>query len=434
MIRSTTFGIAVFGVLLASGLDSVNGQDWNQFRGPRGDGVTTVKNVPTEWSAEKNILWKVPLPQPCNGSPVVSKDKIFLAGAEDADGKQRSLMAYSLIDGQRLWKKTVDFGKKEITHKTNPYCGTTPATDGKNVVVWHGSAGLFCYDLDGEEKWSHDFGEFVHMWGYGSSPIIHDGLVYLHTGPGKERVALVAIRVDDGKIQWTKDESFEGDGEKNPDGKYMGSWATPVVTNHGGKDIVICAFATRVNAYDAKSGELLFFCNGLRGPRGDLAYSSPLISGDICVSRGGYQGPSLAFRLGGKGDITESQRLWRKEQNPQNIGSGVVLDDHYFVINAGPGTIQCHEAKTGKEKWVDRGAGNHWASLVLAGGNLYATAQNGTVVVFKPNIEGFEVVSRNKIGEASNSTPAFINGAIVFRSMKHLYCIGKPVQVALNVK
>jgi outer membrane protein assembly factor BamB len=432
MLRSTTLGLFVFGLFCVSSIQPVVGQDWNQFRGPRGDGISPAKNVPTEWSVDKNILWKVPLPQPCNGSPIVSKDVIFMAGAEDGDGRQRSLSAYSLANGNKLWTKTVDFGQKEPTHDTNPYCGTTPAADGKHVVVWHSSAGLFCYDYTGKELWSHNFGDFVHMWGYGTSPIIHDGMVYLHTGPGKERVALIAMRIEDGKVQWTKEEPFEGDGEKNPAGKYMGSWATPIVTNRDGKDIIVCAYATRVNAYDAKSGNLLFFCTGLRGERGDLAYSSPLIVGDICVSRGGYSGPSLAFRLGGKGDTTDTNRLWRNDKNAQSIGSGVVWNDHYFMISAGPGTIQCMNAKTGKEKWVGRGAGNHWASLVLADGNFYATAQNGTVIVFKPSLEKLEIVARNKIGEPSNSTPAFVNGALVFRTMKHLYCIGKPVQVAVK--
>lgn len=428
--RTMTPAITLLGLFLASSISSVSGQDWNQFRGPRGDGVAQVKSVPTEWDAEKNVLWKAPLTLPCNGSPIVSKDIIFLTGPEDSDGRQRSLYAHSLANGNQLWTKTVDFGQKEPTHKTNPYCGTTPAADGKHVVVWHSSAGLFCYDYAGNELWSHDFGDFVHMWGYGTSPIIHDGMVYLHTGPGKERVALVAIRIDDGKVQWTKEEPLDGDGEKNPDGKYMGSWANPIVTNVNGKDVIVCAFSTRVNAYDAKSGDLLFFCNGLRGERGDLAYSSPLISGDICLTRGGYSGPSLAFRLGGKGDITESQRLWRKDKNPQSIGSGIVWNDHYFMVNAGPGTIECRDVKTGEEKWTSRGEGNHWASLVLAAGNLYATAQDGSVTVFKPNLEKLEIVAQNKIGEPSNSTPAFINGAIIFRSMKYLYCIGKPIQVA----
>lgn len=412
------------------GLDNSFGQQWSQFRGPRGDGVAPAKNVPTEWNSEKNIRWKVPLPQPCNGSPVVYRDRIYLATAEDVDGLARSLYAFSVADGQPLWKRTVDFGEKEPTHKTNPYEGTTPAADEGHVVVWHGSAGLYCYDHQGEEQWSRDFGDFVHMWGYGTSPIIHQGIVYLHTGPGKEGVSLIAVRLEDGEVLWRHDEPQEGDGERNPENKYMGSWATPIVTTHGGRDLVICTFATRVVALDAKVGAMAFFCEGLRGQRGDLAYSSPLISGDICIARGGYQGPSIAFRLGGKGNITETQRVWRKDQNPQNIGSGVVLDDHYFMINAGPGTIQCLEAKTGKEKWVDRGAGNHWASLVLADGHFYATAQDGTVIVFKPSVEGFQQVARNRIGEPSNATPAFIDGAIIFRSMKHLYCIGNPEKVA----
>ncbi|HIF34375.1 MAG TPA: hypothetical protein EYG57_17470 [Planctomycetes bacterium] len=409
-------------------------EDWNQFRGPRGDGVARVENVPVRWSAEENIHWKVALPSPCNGSPIVSKNIIFLAGAEDSKGLQRSLYAHDLLSGQKLWGRTVNIAVEEPTHKTNPYCGTTPAADGKHVVVWHSSAGLFCYDYRGNEEWSHDFGDFIHMWGYGTSPIIHDGMVYLHTGPGKKEVGFIAIRLADGEIQWKQTEPFEGDGEHNLAKKYMGSWATPVVTKYEGRDIVLCTFSTRVNAYDAKSGKIVFSCEGIRGPKGDLAYSSPLVIGDICVSRGGFGGPSLGFRMGGKANITESHRLWRNEKNPQSIGSGVAWNGHYFMANAGPGTIQCMDPRTGAEKWTDRGAGNHWASLVMAGGNLYATAQNGTVVVFRADVEKFDEVAQNKIGEPSNSTPAFIDGAIIFRSAKHLFCIGNPVRVAARIE
>ena len=426
MVRSTCLGLLAVSVCCAVS----RGEDWNQFRGPRGYGVARVENVPLRWSSEENIHWKVDLPGPGNGSPIVTKNIIFLAGAQDKKGLQRSLYAYDLHSGRKMWEQTVSFPVEEPTHKTNPYCGTTPAADGKHVVVWHSSAGLFCYDYQGNEEWSHDLGNFVHMWGYGTSPIIHDGLVYLHTGPGKEKVSLVAIGIEDGKIRWTQDEPFEGDGEHNEAKKYMGSWATPVITTHQGRDIVLCTFSTRVNAYDAKSGTRLFSCQGIRGPKGDLAYSLPLIIGDICVARGGFGGPSLAFRLGGKADITESRRLWRNEKNPQSIGSGVVWNDYYFMANAGPGTIQCMDPRTGDEKWADRGAGNHWASLVIAGGHMYATAQNGTVVVFRADIKKFDEVARNKIGEPSNSTPAFIDGAIIFRAASHLYCIGNPTRVA----
>lgn len=417
----TTIATTILLVSVLAG--QARAEDWNQFRGPNADGVAKVKSVPTHWSPQENVAWKTPLPQPCNGSPIVSKGIVFVASPEDSKGHGRSLYAFDMKDGAKLWGRTVDFGRDEPTHQTNPFCGTTPAADGERVVVWHSSAGLFCYDYQGEQKWSHEFGDFVHMWGYGTSPIIHNGIVFLHTGPGMEKVSLIAIRMSDGKILWKQDEPIDGNGERNSAEKYMGSWATPVITHHNGRDIVVCAFSTRVNAYSAESGELLFYCNGLRGDRGDLAYSSPLIIGDICVARGGFQGPSLAFKLGGTGNVTDSHGLWRNTRNPQNIGSGIAFGDHYFMANAGPGTIQCMNLKTGKEAWVARGADNHWASLVLAGGHLYATAQDGTVTVFRPNTESYDVVAANQLGERSNATPAFVEGAIIFRSMKNLYCL-----------
>ncbi|MCA9155377.1 MAG: PQQ-binding-like beta-propeller repeat protein, partial [Planctomycetales bacterium] len=129
------------GCLCAAGfLAPLSAADWPQFRGPTGDGVSTATNVPIEWDANSNVAWKAPLPRPANGSPIVSGGRVFVTSAEDADGKQRSLICFDAADGKQLWKQTVQIDKKMPTHQTNPYCGTTPAADGERVVVWHASA------------------------------------------------------------------------------------------------------------------------------------------------------------------------------------------------------------------------------------------------------------------------------------------------------
>jgi outer membrane protein assembly factor BamB len=398
--------------------------DWPMFRGPSLDGVSPEDSAPTTWSSKENIRWKAPLPRPGNGSPIVSKGRVFVTSVEDEDGKQRSLYCFDEAEGKELWVKTVDFAKKMPTHKTNPYAGTTPAADGEHVVVWHASAGLYCYDFAGKELWSKDLGEFKHMWGYGTSPIIHRGRVILPTGPG-EKCFVAAFELETGKQIWRTDEPQEGNGERNAKGNYMGTWSSPVIAKVEGQDQILLTQSTRLVAYDPADGKILWYCEGVSHNKGDLSYSSPVIAGDICFVTGGFNGPAMAVRLGGTGDVTETHRLWRTEQQPQSIGSPVAVEGNIYRPNAGPGTLQCIDPADGKTLWQDRAGGSQWASIVQAGGLLYATDQNGGTTVFKPNPEMFEQVAKNNLADGCNATPAIANGRIFIRTDKNLWCIGE---------
>lgn len=397
--------------------------DWPAFRGPTYDGIAAEKSAPTTWSNAENVKWKAELPRPGNGSPIVVGDRVFVTSAEDDKGKQRSLYCFAANDGKQLWVRTVELDKVMPTHKTNPYCATTPLCDGKRVVVWHGSAGLWCYDMEGKELWSRDLGEFRHIWGYASSPVLYKNNIILHSGPG-DRSFVAALNIETGETVWETEEPQDAKGSRNKAGQYQGSWSTPVIAKVDGEDQIIVMLNTRVNAYDPETGEIIASCDGLRHDRGDLAYSSAVIAGDICFATGGFSGPALAFRLGGKGDVTETHRLWRQEKQPQSIGSGVAVDGYVYRPNAGPGTIQCIDPATGKVLWNQR-AGSHWASIIKVGDLLYATNQSGNTIVFKPNPEKFEQVASNRLGDHCNATPAVANGRIYIRTDQHLYCIGE---------
>jgi len=399
--------------------------DWPGFRGLNGNGKTSETNLPVEWNKEKNVKWSFELPGPGNSSPIVSHGRVFVTCAED-EGTKRHLYCIDRKTGKLLWKKTVVWNKPEKMHKTNPYCGSTPAADGERVVVWHGSAGIFCYDFSGKELWKKDLGPFTHIWGYGSSPVIHNGKVFLNAGPGK-RQFLIALDLKSGKQVWKTDEPGGSDSAK---GRYIGSWSTPVIVTVDGQQQLLCSMPTRVVAYHPDSGKLLWEISGIKGPRGDLFYTSPVVAGDVGVVMGGYKGPIIAFKLGGSGDVAEKNILWRsKGPQPQRIGSGVVVDEHLYVANADGGTAQCFELQTGKLKWRTRlGGGAHWGALVFADGRLYVTNQRGVTHVFKPNPEMFESITTNTLGERSNSTPAMSDGEIFLRTAGGVYCISKDAE------
>lgn len=400
--------------------------DWPSFRGPQGNGIADEKGVPLEWSKDKNVRWRTPLPRPANSSPIVSNGSVFVTCAEDKDGHQRSLYCFDRANGKQRWVRTVEFDKTEPTHQTNPYCGSTPVADGKRVVVWHNSAGIYCYDFEGNQLWGKSLGEFEHMWGYGTSPILYRDRVIMHCGPGKQ-VFVAALDLNTGETIWKTDEPIEGDGSYRDDKNYMGSWTTPILASIDGRDEIICSMPTRVVAYDPNDGKLLWFCEGIRGRKGSLAYSSPVIANDVCVSIGGFGGPGLGFRLGGMGNITDTNRLWHTETNPQSIGSGVVVGGYFYRPNeAQNAALDCMEPKTGKIVWRNNTVdGKIWGSIVYAAGRCYATNQDGITIVFKPDSAAFDLLAQNDLGERTNATPAISNGEIFLRTDKALYCISE---------
>ena len=401
------------------GAPGIHAADWPAFRGPAGNGVSSETDVPLHWGPEQNIKWKTPLPAPGNSSPIVSKGKVFLTCATDA-GKNRGLYCYDRRDGRLLWSQIVPYDRNDPTHGTNPYCGSSPAADGTRIVVWHGSAGLYCYNYDGEKLWSRDLGEFKHIWGYGSSPVLYGEKIILNCGPG-ERTFVTAIDATNGQTIWQVDEPGGASGEKGSS-EWIGSWSTPVVAKLAGRDQILVSLPYHVNAYDPADGNVLWTCDGLD----KLVYTSPLVGDGVIVAMGGYHGPAMAFKPGGSGNVTESNRLWHATaKNPQRIGSGVIVGRNLFMANE-QHIGQCIDVETGKDLWQNRmPEGPIWASPVLSGDRLYVTNQLGTTLVFRANPEKFDLLAENKLEERSNSTLAISDGEIFLRTFQSLFCIGE---------
>lgn len=404
--------------LLSALPNLARGDDWPAFRGPRGDGISTETAAPLEWSTEKNILWKTPLAAAGNGSPIVARDRVWIAGP-GTDPQDRSLLCFDRATGKLRWSKTVAFTGEDPTHRTNPHCSSTPATEGTRVVVWHGSAGLYCYDLDGAELWHRDLGTFRHIWGYGSSPVIWRDRLFLNAGPG-ENSFVAAFDLKTGQTLWELKVPGGASGEAGAE-SWTGSWSTPTLLERDGATQVLVSLPGRVVALDAGTGEIAWSCEGL----GKLVYTSAVVSEGLGLVMGGYHGPALGFRLGGKGDVTNTHRLWlHDKKNPQRIGTGVVLGRHLYMANE-QFLAQCLELETGNEVWTARlPQGVIWGSLVRVGDRLYVTNQAGTTSVFRATPEKFELLAENPLGETSNSTIAVSNGQIFLRTHGHLYAIG----------
>jgi outer membrane protein assembly factor BamB len=416
--------------------------NWPAWRGPTGQGHSAETNLPLEWSAKKNVKWKVPLEFPGNSSPIIWGDKIFLTQAnkdanpkKDAKGKVdsklsksgtiRSLLCLSRADGKILWRKDVKYDIPETNWSDFPYCNASPVTDGERVVVSFGSAGLYCYDLGGKELWKRtDLGKWEHIFGNAASPVIHGEAVIQWCGPNqnpKDRNYLIAVNKKTGQTVWEHDESY-------------GSWSTPLIAPVNGKDQLLIGQSQDVKnkpdnetgylkGIDPATGSELWKCQGLNS----YVYTSPLYADGVAVNMCGYGGSALAVKLGGSGDITKD-RLWlHPKPATQRVGSGVIVGEHVYMVDENA-VAHCYDLKTGEDLWKgeERLKGTTWGSIVHADGRLYLLMRNGDTIVLaaKPK---FEILATNSLGggEQTNSSIAVSNGEIVIRTHKHLWCIAQ---------
>jgi len=398
--------------------------NWPAWRGAEGTGVANENGLPPKWSATENVRWKVPLPEAGNSTPVVWGNRIFLT--QPAGKDKRTLMCLDRKTGKMLWQKAVTGQPNEDTHDTNPYCSATPVTDGERVIVWYGSAGMHCYDFDGKELWKREFPKIDHEWGYGSSPLIEGDLCIFYHGPG-ENSRLMAVNKKTGKTVWeaqdppiqkrARTDGFRGQEQKG----IVGSFASPIVVN---KELIM-VYPQMICAFDPKTGKELWRCDGLN----ELIYTSPIAGDGVVVAMGGFLGTSVAVKQGGKGDVTETHRLWTSVRTKNRLGSGVIKDGYVYVLNT-EAIAECIELKTGKSLWQERVTAvgpksSSWSSMVLAGDHIYVLNQSGDTVVMKAAPK-FEIVGVHSIGnELTNASHALSDGEIFIRTHQHLWCIGQ---------
>jgi outer membrane protein assembly factor BamB len=316
--------------------------------------------------------------------------------------------------------------------------------------------------MDGKGLWHRSFGELDSWHGSGSSPVIHGGLCYLNFGPGSE-AALYALDMKSGEVVWKavppkaanpfggfrpgglpggpgpksggdppggagKPTEFERAGmaaDLSGKGGPNGSWCTPVVVRAEDRDELVLVESTRVAAYDPKSGKPLWTLKGLP----NQVFASPAVGDGVLVAMG-HISPSgtkvVAMKLGGTGDVTETNRLWEATVRKDCIGSGVVADGCVFLVTQS-GFALCLNLKTGKQVWEERlpGGQGSWSSLVLAKDRLLVANHAGRVSILAASRD-FKVLQTNTIpDETTCSSPAVANGCVFLRTHAALWCFGK---------
>jgi outer membrane protein assembly factor BamB len=410
--------IALLTVLFCISCSTTWAENWPSWRGPQGNGHSSESPLIDKWSAKENVLWRTPLPERGNSSAVIWGDAVFITQSMEKEHR-RTLMCFSAVDGKLLWQSGVPYEENDSSHETNPFCSSSPVTDGERVYCWFGSAGVHCFDFTGKKLWSCDLGKQSHEFGYGGSPILYGDVCIVPFGPGK-RSFLAAINKKDGKISWQTNEPAYSTTYNGP----PGTFTTPSIIRLGAKDYVMHTWSARLALLDPLTGIEQAFASGLD----QQVLCSPIFGEGVAVALGGYQGKSIAvqFAANEQGQAHMKGQLW--ENKFSTLCTGIIHQGHAYLMKMN-GSVSCLELSTGKVIWNERLApqgtpGNSWSSLLLADGKLYAPTQNGTTYVFRP-APVFELLSSNAIeDEHCNASLSVSGGRFFLRTDAALWCFG----------
>jgi outer membrane protein assembly factor BamB len=424
--------------------------EWPQWRGPSSAGVSLESALPATWSATENIAWKVRLEGMGTSSPIVSGDIVFVTsqvgrssvaegdshpqlarddgelakreapiGGRRADADTRDgevwlvVEAFGRADGKRRWMwRERATGPVPAVHEKHNLATPTPVTDGQRVFAWFGNGQIVALDTNGRVLWSRHLGTehapFKTQWGHGSSPTLYQDLLLLlcdHLG----HAYLLALDAGTGKDRWKADR-----------GQGRVSHSTPLVVAGPRGDELIVNSSDRLDAYDPRSGALLWYEGTSRQtPIPSAVYHD----GRIYLSRGYRNSDYMAIRPGGRGDISTSHVEWRRPSGASYVPSVLYYDGLLYMTND-VGVVTCADARTGEPVWRHRLGGVFFASPVAGDGKVYLTSETGEIFVLRAGREP-NVLARNDLGERLIASPAISKGRIFLRSDGTLFAVGK---------
>jgi outer membrane protein assembly factor BamB len=402
---------------------AVSADNWPQWRGPALNGVSAEKNLPVKWSPTEGITWKLPVPSRSGATPIVWGDRIFLNVAlQDATG-DLELWCVDRAKGAVLWRKPLGGGNHR--ERKQNMSSPSPVTDGTHVWVMTGTGVLKAFDFAGTEKWSRDiqqdYGRFGLNWGYASSPLLYEDALYvqvLHGMKTDDPSYLLRIDKTTGKTVW-KVERPTAAIQESPD-----AYTTPALLKYGSTTEIVVTGGDVVTGHDPATGKELWRSDGLN-PRNIPSYrivASPVVVGGLIIAPT-RERPMLALKPGGKGDITETHRVWSFDMGP-DVPTPVSDGTLVYVVRDN-GVVHALDLKTGAIVWGPERLrpGTYSASPILGDGKIYLTSEEGVTSVFTAGPK-FELLAENAVDEYTLSSIAISQGQLFLRTDKHLYAIG----------
>lgn len=413
---------AVQGPVTSAQLQAVKdaSTEWPQFRG-RDFSSSVPDAFRLDWDIDQGIQWKAELPGRGASTPIVVGDRVFVTSFDgfgltvEEAGDYRSLRHHVLCfdknSGKPIWHREIT--GTSLLQKMNPelvrhgFASSTPVSDGQNLYVFFGVTGAFAFDLNGEFLWQRNLGLETHYFGSSASPVLYRDLLIVNASIESDTV--YALDKNTGACVWQIPNVRE-------------CWSTPVIgKNSEGNDELVISSKNKVAGYDPETGSLLWNAKGIQ----DYVVSIPIIVDGICYLTGGKTKQTMAVRLGGLGDVTESHVLWEIGKIGSNVSSPVYHDGLLFIFHDS-GVIQILDAKTGKLLKRQRTATRErpFASPLLAGEYLYMPFQDAGISVFRAD-ESAEEVAVNECGDGlplmASVTPS--GDRFFYRTDRYLYCV-----------
>ncbi len=378
---------------------SAQALDWPHWRGPTADNKSDASVKPvTEWSAEKNVLWKTPISGRGHSSPIVVGKKIYLTTA-DLDKDTQSLIALDRDSGKIIWNKVIHQGglAKKI-HGENSHASATPQWDGTHILTTFQNDDMIKVSAvtpEGDITWSKSVGAYLPSFpfGYGSTPVLYKGLFIISIGTEKAG-SILAIDAKTGEQKWSTSRL----GHDN--------WSTPIVAKVSGKEQLLISGIGEIQSYEPLTGKLSW-----KGPLNPLSTCGTVVwTEDTVFASGGYPTNGTAgIKADGSGEV-----LWSNKERCYEQSLFSHKDYIYAVTDKGVGF--CWRASDGKEMWKERlGRGGVMASPTLANEMIFSTIKTGVTIVYKATHEGFEKVAENKLGDDTYATPVILNDGIFIR-------------------
>jgi outer membrane protein assembly factor BamB len=466
VVRSFVFTLLLTALAFAS--------DWPQFRGPNASGVSDDTKVPVEFSPDRNVVWKTALP-PGNSSPAVAGDKIFVTAFEK---EKLFTIALDRLTGRILWRREAPRPRiQEIQRPANGPVSATPATDGRNVYAFFADFGLLAYGPDGNELWRMPLGPFNTPFGHGSSPILTGDTLLMNCDQDVDSF-LLAIDKNSGRVLWRTERPHAQRGYatpvlyKPPEGGaqviVVGSYRLSGYDLKTGKEIWwIRGLPWQIKPTPIIGGAVVYFVTFSADSepgqqeilpsfkealaKMDLNKDGRLSKDEIIDKRAkarfeeyldldnsGYleehdweqfqerrQGESglRAYRLGGRGDITESNFLWKNPRSLPNVPSPLFYRGVLYTLKEG-GILTSFDIKTGqivKQARIQGAPGDYFSSPTAADGKIYTISEEGKAAVIQAGPQ-WELIRVNNLQDGSRSTPAILDGKLYVRTYSALYC------------
>jgi outer membrane protein assembly factor BamB len=438
MRRTIALVLLVFTMnsVLAADFNLETKSNWHQWRGPDATGFAPTADPPTKWDANTNIKWKAPLVGKGSATPIVWGNRIFVLTAVKTDRMAKAeelpqpdprfkilteppkhfyrfiVLCIDRTTGKPLWERVAaEKVPHEGIHPSHSYAAGSPTTDGRYLYVSFGSFGNYCYDLDGNRKWSRDLKRINSRFGWGEAvtPVVHKGNLLLNYDQEADST-LYCLDAETGQPKWSVDRT-----EKT-------SWNTPLVVEHGGVTQVVMN-GTTIHSYDLATGRTLWSMEGMT----TNPIPSPVRVGDSVVCMSGYRGASaLSIPLSSRGILMKGAKVdWSYSTGTPYVPSPVLVNNRLYFTQANDAMLTLLDAKTGKallDKERLPQAKSFYASPIAAAGRVYLVDRTGIALVLKEG-NTLDVLEVNRLDDAIDASPVAVDKQLFLRGEKFLYCI-----------